>query len=300
MHYLKEKIMKINEYLNRRNIFFLFFFAVAFFIVFEPLKALYYFSGHKQYYSHIVLIPLVSIYLIYQKRKIIFSDQQYSFKAGIPLLFIGALIYFLPQGIGSQLNQNDFTSIVALSAVIFLNGAFILFFGVNAYRVAMFPLLFLIFVIPIPSLVMDGIIYLLQVVSTEFTNVLLMASGIPYFRDGFIFHLPGQSVEVAKECSGIRSSIALFITTLLAGHLFLKTWWNKGILTVAIIPVTMLKNGIRIVSLTLLGTYVDSRILTNSSLHTDGGMLFFILALLLLAPVLFFLRRSEKKGDGDG
>jgi exosortase/archaeosortase family protein len=112
-------------------------------------------------------------------------------------------------------------------------------------------------------------------------------------REGFVFHLPGQSVEVAKQCSGIRSSMALLITSVLAGHLFLRTWWKKVILAIVIIPITMFKNGIRVVSLTLLGTYVDSRILTNSLLHTDGGILFFLLALVLLAPVLYFLRKSE-------
>ena len=98
---------------------------------------------------------------------------------------------------------------------------------------------------------------------------------------------------MARECSGIRSGLALFITALLAGHLFLKTWWKQVILVVCVFPITMFKNGIRITSLTLLGTYVDPRIL-QSSLHREGGIPFFILALLLMAPILFFLRRSEK------
>ena len=132
--------------------------------------------------------------------------------------------------------------------------------------------------------------------------MLFMASGVPYLRDGFIFHLPGMSVEVAKECSGIRSGLALFITALLAGHLFLRTWWKKVILVVCIFPIAMFKNGIRITTLTLLGTYVDPRIL-QSSLHQEGGIPFFIIALLLMAPVLFFLRKSEgigSRGKGIG
>jgi exosortase/archaeosortase family protein len=61
----------------------------------------------------------------------------------------------------------------------------------------------------------------------------------------------------------------------------------------------MFKNGIRIVSLTLLGAYMDPRIL-QSSLHREGGIPFFIVALLLLAPVLYYLRRSEGKGTKNG
>jgi exosortase len=122
-------------------------------------------------------------------------------------------------------------------------------------------------------------------------------TGVPFFRDGFVFHLSGQSIEVAKECSGIRSTLSLFITCTLAGHLFLKTWWKHTILIICVIPIAMFKNGIRIVTLTLLGTYVDPRIL-GSNLHREGGILFFVLALLLLAPILYFLRKSEKKGHG--
>jgi exosortase len=140
---------------------------------------------------------------------------------------------------------------------------------------------------------MDGFVYTLQVGSTEITNLLFMATGVPFLRESFVFHLPGMSVEVAKQCSGIRSSLALLITAILAGHLFLETGWKKVVLAVLIIPITMFKNGIRILILTLLGTYVDPKFLINSSLHRDGGILFFILALLLLAPILYWLRKSE-------
>jgi exosortase len=288
---------------------------LAFLMAYPSIKALYYLSSQREYYSHIVLIPLVSLYLLYQKRTSIFTvkgkldsrlrgnDNSFlrlrggslgrGIAIGIPILLIGVLLYFGGQSFNSQLNQNDFTSIIAASAVIFINGAFILFYGLPTFKAAMFPLLFLIFVIPIPSTIMDSIIYFLRVGSTEFTNLLFMATGVPFIREGFVFHMPTLSVEVAPQCSGIRSGLALFITCLLAGHMFLNTWWKKVILVIVAIPMTMFKNGIRIVSLTLLGTYVDPRIL-QSSLHREGGIPFFIVALLLMAPVLFYLRKSEK------
>ena len=290
--------MLIKGYFNRRNVSFLILFVVAYLMAYAPIKALYDSSSQREYYSHIVLIPLVSIYLIFQKRKVIFSEQEYSLRAGIPLLLTGALLYFTGRGIGVGLNQNDMTSIIALSAVVFINGAFILSYGVRAFRAAMFPLLFLVFMIPIPSALMDAFISFLQLGSTEFTDLLFRATGVPFLREGFFFHLPGMSVEVAKECSGIRSSLALLITAVLAGHMFLKTGWKKVFLAVLIVPVTMFKNGIRILILTLLGTYVDPRWLTESSLHRDGGIVFFILALLLLAPVLYYLRKKETKSLG--
>jgi exosortase len=290
--------MKIKQYLNRRNALFVLFCALAFVMAYLSIKTLYYASSNREYYSHIVLIPLVSLYLLYQERRDIFKDghgehaPRYDWKVGAPLLLVGALLFFGGQFSGIQLNQNDVTAVITLSGVVFIHGAFILCYGVQAFKAALFPLLFLIFMIPIPSAIMDGIIYALQVGSTEFTNVLLIASGVPFLREGFVFHLSSMSVEVAKECSGIRSGMALFITATVAGHLFLRTGWKKVVLVLAAIPIAMFKNGIRIVSLTLLGTYVDPRIL-QSSLHREGGIPFFIVALVLLAPVLYFLRRGE-------
>jgi exosortase len=117
---------------------------------------------------------------------------------------------------------------------------------------------------------------------------------MPFLRDACVFHLPGLSIEVAPQCSGIRSSLALVITCVLAGHMFLKTGWKKIVLVLASLPVMMIKNGIRITTLSLLGVYVDRGFL-ESSLHRDGGIVFFILALLLMSPILFVLRRSEQR-----
>ncbi|MFH1083016.1 MAG: exosortase/archaeosortase family protein [Pseudomonadota bacterium] len=282
------------SYFNKRNILYGGFIIAALFMIYTPLKDLLDTAANREYYSHILLIPFVSVYLIYLKRKEIYSDKVYSFRIGAAVMLIGIILYVAGQNLGTSLNQNDFTSIIAASAVIFLNGTFIFTYGIRAFRNALFPLLFLVFMIPIPSSLMDGIIYFLQVGSTEFTNILLTVTGVPFFREGFVFNLVGMSVEVAKQCSGIRSGLALFITALLAGHLLLNTWWKKIILAICVLPVTMFKNGIRIVTLTLLGTYVDPRIL-QSPLHREGGIPFFIVALVLMVPVLYFLRKTEGK-----
>jgi exosortase len=284
---------KIKEHLNTRNIIFLLFTAVAMIVAYTPIRALYS-SNKSEYYSHIALIPLVSIYLIYIKRKEIFAQVNYLFVVGIPVLLLGIALFLGGILWGAPLDNNNYASLIAFSIFIFMNGAFILLYGISAYRTALFPLLFLIFIVPIPTALMDNIIYFLQVGSTEFTNLLFLASGTPYIRDGFVFHLPNVSVEVAEQCSGIRSSMAIFIVAILAGYMFLKSYWKIIFLVICAVLIAMLKNGIRILTLSLLGNYVDPRIL-SSSLHKEGGTPFFILGLLLLAPILFFLRRSEKK-----
>ncbi|MEN6319742.1 MAG: exosortase/archaeosortase family protein [Syntrophaceae bacterium] len=276
-----------------RHVHFLIALCVAAAMIYGPLTELFHSSMNRDYHSLIPFIPCISGYLIYLKRKDIFTEKTLSFRTGTVVIFIGIILYVTGRTCGVHLNQNDYATIITFSALVLILGAFILAYGLHSFWNALFPLLFLIFMVPIPAAIMDNIIIFLQEGSTEFTNLLLLASGVPFLREGFVFHLPSQSVEVAPQCSGIRSGLALFITALLAGHLFLRTWWKKIILVLCIFPITMLKNGIRITTLTLLGAYVDPRIL-QSSLHREGGIPFFIVALMLMAPILFFLKKSEQ------
>jgi len=115
---------------------------------------------------------------------------------------------------------------------------------------------------------------------------------VPVFRSGFTFSLPGFTIEIAEECSGIRSSLALLITSLLAAHLCLRSVWAKTVLILATLPLLIVKNGIRIVTLSLLSMYVDPGFLTGR-LHHQGGVVFFLLALVLLASLLWLLQKPE-------
>jgi exosortase len=216
--------------INKRNIFFLLLSIVAVGMVYTPLRDLLTTAERSEYYSHILLIPLVSGFLLYTGRKAIFANLKYSYTIGIPLLIIGVLIYVLGLNRGHHLSQNDYASLMTFSVLIFWIGAFILFHGTQAFRGAIFPLLFLVFMIPIPGVLMGKIISMLLAGSTAATYLLFNLTGIPFLQEGPLFHLPNMSIEIAKECSGIRSTLALLITSILAGHLFLRTGWKKFIL----------------------------------------------------------------------
>ena len=286
---------KFKKHINIKNVLFflIVIFALSFSYIFvRPLFD----SGNMRHYSHIPLIPLITIYLFFIRRKSIFQTVNFAFPTGIPVLLVGIILFGCGLILGPQMDSNNYASIIALSLVVFINGAFILLYGITAYKAALFPLLFLIFTVPIPTALMDKTISFLQSGSAEFTNLLFLISGIPFLREGVVFHLSNLSVEVAPECSGIRSALAIFIIAVLAGNMFLKTYWKRIVLAVCAVLIAMFKNGIRILTLSLLGNYVDTRVL-ESSLHREGGIPFFAVALILLAPVLFLLRKTEKFKD---
>jgi exosortase len=182
----------------------------------------------------------------------------------------------------------------ALSAVLFLEGILGLLAGAGGLWAARFPLLFLFFMIPIPEGILRPIVRFLQLGSAEVSYWVIRSVGVPIFRDGFLFSLPGLTIEVAEQCSGIRSGISLFLVGILAGHIFLKSGWRKLALAAAVVPITIAKNGLRIVTLGLLGAYVDRGVL-QGPLHKAGGIPFFGVALVMLAVALWALRRGESR-----
>jgi exosortase len=181
-----------------------------------------------------------------------------------------------------------------LSVVITWIGGFFLFYGRQAFVKAWFPLVFIVLMVPIPSMILNNIIFILQKLSMETANVLFMISGVPFYNEGFTFHFSDLSVEVAEQCSGIRSSLALFIGSILAGHLFLKTAWRKIVLALVVFPICIMRNGVRIVILSLLGNYVNPGIL-SSNLHRKGGIPLFIISFAFLMIICWLMRRSENK-----
>jgi len=282
------------KFVNKRDIIFIFLSLVALSMIFGPLKELLRNTENREYYSHILIIPLVSGYFIYARRKTLFSNLRYSSVPGVIFLLIGILCYIVAKDQRAQLNLNDNSALMTFSGIIFWIGGILLLYGINTFREIFFPLLFLVFMIPIPSLLMDKIISLLQAASAEATHLLFMFTRIPFSREGFTFHLPGMNIEVAKACSGIRSSLALFVVSIVAGYLFLRPNWKKVVLSLCVFPITIFKNAVRIVTLSLLGVYIDPRIF-EGELHKTGGVPFFILALGLLSLILWFLRRSDKE-----
>lgn len=284
---------EVHKAMKQRSVLFAMFAGALLLLFFSHLHHLILFSFSQQHYSHIVLIPFVSLYLLYIDRMNIFSRVHYSTGTGITLVVAGILIYLVTFSWGQQLNQNDYLCLMTASFLVSLLGGFISCYGISVARAASFPLLFLLFMIPIPSPLLDRIVYALQWGSAWTSAWFFQLTSVPFLREGLIFALPGLTIEVAKECSGIRSSMALVICGLLAGHFFLRSGWQKGFLMLVIVPLTVLKNGVRIVTLSLLYIYVDEGFMTGN-LHQRGGILFFLIALALLMPLLWILRRMEE------
>jgi exosortase len=278
---------------GRRHLGFALFVAISAFAFHGTLKALIAYSLRDPSSSHIILIPLISLFLLYTERMRIFQSARTNTLSGFGLVLCGAILFWLANRGYFSTGGNWPLSVEALSIVIIWVGGFLLFYGVTAFQAAAFPLLFLLLMVPLPDVILNRVIYELQEGSTQIAQLIFQAVGTPVLRHGFLLSLPGVTIEVAQECSSIRSSVALFITCLIAAHLYLRTWWKILLLLVVGLLLSVVKNGIRIATLTLLSMYVDPGFLTGR-LHHEGGFVFFFLALLMLWPLFLWLERSDR------
>ncbi len=279
---------------SRRHAMFVAFILTSSLAFYKTLSALIRYSlASSDSSSHIVLIPIISFFLLYLERQRIFSVTRTSIVPGATLALLGILLYWLVNRSSFSQAGNRQLSLETLCVLLVWMAGFLLCYGFAALRAAAFPLLFLLLMVPLPDVILDRTIYALQSGSTEISYLIFQLVGTPVSRHGFLLSVPGVTIEVAKECSSIRSSIALFITCLLAAHLYLRTTWKKLVFVVLGLLLSVVKNGIRITTLTLLSVYVDPGFLYGR-LHRQGGFVFFLIALLILLPVFLWMEKSDK------
>jgi exosortase C (VPDSG-CTERM-specific) len=262
-----------------------------------PLYQLVRFALGSDLFSHIPLIPLVSAYLVWLRRKSLptrFAPDPAI--ATIPLIF-GALAlagYWLAIGLGMKLPTEDRLALTTSSYLLLLLGVGGWIFGRELLKALVFPLAMLVFAVPMPVFLVDGIETFLQHGSAEVVAVLFSLAGTPVFRQDLVFQLPGITLKVAQECSGIHSTLALFITSLLAGHLFLRSPLARTVVTLAVVPLALIRNGFRVFVIGELCVHISPDMI-HSYIHRQGGPIFFALSLVPFGLLLAWLRRIENR-----
>jgi exosortase C (VPDSG-CTERM-specific) len=267
----------------------------------RPLYSLVRFAIHSDLYSHTLLIPFISAYLVWLQRKNLSHKQPRHRGLGLPPLIVGmGLLAAYWFGLSATRHfAQDYLALMTASFLCLLGGALLLLFGSTNLRAVSFPLAFLVFVIPLPTSFEHGIETFLQHGSASAACGLFRLFGMPVFNQGTEIQLPGFAMQVAPECSGIHSSLVLFITSLLAGHLLLRANWARAIFVLAVIPLAMLRNGFRIFVLGELCVQLDPAWI-HSELHHRGGPLFFALSLIPFFLFLLLLRKLEARNRVTG
>jgi len=242
--------------------------------------------------SHLILIPFMTLALLYGRRESLFAETAPGMATATWRLG-GLLVLSWIAGVLAAAGGPVYALSLAVIAMVaaWVTG-FAACYGTPAFRAGLFPLLFLGFAIPIPSSFIDVAVLLLKSGSARAVAAMFALTGTPFHRDGYVFTLPTLSIEIADQCSGIRSSLALLMTSTLAAERFLTTPWKRVLVVLVAVPFAMVKNGFRIVALSLLAMHVDPGFMTGS-LHHEGGIVFFIIGLAVITPFFLALRKTE-------
>jgi exosortase C (VPDSG-CTERM-specific) len=265
----------------------------------QPLARLMLYATRNELHSHIFLVPLITGYLLYIRRGGLSTAFRSSIAGTVAAGGIGIATLAGAIKWRAILSVNDDLALMALAFVSLVAAGGFGFLGSKWMAARAFPIAFLIFMAPLPDAAAVWLAKASVLASTEAAAVLFNVSGASMVQDGPVIELPGMVLQVAQECSGIRSSWVLLLTSLLASHLFLKTRWRRIVLVAFVIPLGILRNGFRILAIGLLCVHVGPHMI-DSPIHHHGGPLFFALSLVPLYLLLWWLRRGEQRRNLPG
>jgi exosortase len=233
-----------------------------------------------QNYSHGFFVPAFALYVLWQDKARLSSLPIKPAWSGLALLIV-ALGILTAGVLGAELFLARFSFLLALG------GLLVLIYGWNHLRAAVFPWLFLVLMIPIPSIIFNQITFPLQFLASKIAAVTLPVLGVPVLREGNVIQLPAMALEVAEACSGIRSLMSLVTLSIIYGYMLEPRIWIRVLLALGAIPIAVLANSSRIVGTGLLVQYWDPE-KAEGFFHTFSGWLIFIVSLGLL----FLLHRG--------
>ncbi len=237
--------------------------------------------------SHGLLVPLVSVYLIWRKRSELSTLHISTCNWGLVVL-IASLSVFLASLSGE-------VAFLARSMIVLSVTGLVLFnLGTDFFKKIAFPLLFLLFMVPVPDTVTDLIAFPLQLLATKVSTAILHVLSIPAYRDGNMVYFAHAQLEVAESCSGIHSMVSMIMLSALLSHFLERGWMRRLILLVAAVPLALLSNITRVSGTGILAHFYGSRV-ARGFLHEFSGLVVFGFGLCTLLALYFFLNRGVNR-----
>jgi exosortase len=283
--------MKHTPYVSP-SIAFLALAAVSVLISWRPLVDTFRLALANDAYTHLLLILPLSAALIHFDRKALKVDVRPSPRIGMTVLFLAGLMFYFAKWGWVRATDDVWLFVFMVALVTWWIASVIFCFGIRKFEVLAFPICFLYMLVPIPQFAVDRIIEFLQHQSAFAAEWMFRSVAVPVTREGIMLSIPGMDIEVAPQCSSIRSSMMLVIITMVLAHLFLRSWWRKVLLIAVAVPLSVAKNGLRVFTIAELGTRVNPSFF-EGRLHRQGGIVFLGIALVATIALLWLLHCNE-------
>ena len=224
------------------------------------------------------------------KRNKIIETPKNNHPMGLIIFLLGLLIFILA-------SYAYIITLGSMAMLITLYGVIIYIYGFRVFQLLLFPLCFLVLMIPVPEQIYSSLTIPLQLFVSKISTDLTTLLNIPIFRQGNVIQLPGQTLEVVQACSGLRSVMSLLALGIIFGYLKVNSNYLRTFIVCSSIPIAIIVNIFRVMIMIIVSYYFQYD-LSNGTIHTTFGMMIYGLALLilfLLGKGLSFWDRSDLK-----
>ena len=241
-------------------------------------------------YSHGFLVIPLALYFAWERREALLGAPVKPGLLGLALI-AASLVVWAAGILGAELFLTRVSMIGVLAGIIWF------VWGWTHLRVLLFPVLFLLLMIPLPSIIFNQIAFPLQLVASQAGEFVIASAGIPVLREGNVLVLPARTLEVAEACSGIRSLVSLLMLAIVLGYFTERRMGARVAIALASVPIAILANAARVAGTGLASEWV-SPAAADGFFHTFSGWLVFVVAfagLLLVQQAVGRLaaRRTE-------
>jgi exosortase len=234
-------------------------------------------------YSHGFFIVPLSAYFAWERRHAFAAAPLRTSYLGLAV--VGASLFLLVAGLlGAELFLSR------LSIVGAVGGALLFLFGWQRLRVMLFPILFMLLMIPLPAIIFNQIAFPLQLVASHVGEYTISSLDIPILREGNVLILANATLEVAEACSGIRSLVSLFTLGIVFGYFVDRRAWVRVVIALSAVPVAILANGLRVASAGVAAHNFGTAGV-EGMFHEFSGWVVFIIAFLMMLGLQRLLQR---------
>jgi exosortase len=240
-------------------------------------------------YSHGFLVPFVAGYLVWERRMNLLAQPVVPSVWGIGVLGFGLMMLFIGS-IGAELYAQRTSLIVVLAGLV------LLVLGREFLRILMFPIVFLLFMVPLPAIIVNAVSFPLQLFAAKTATFCLFNFGIPVLREGNVILLASTTLEVAEACSGIRSLQALLALGTVYAYFTQTVMWKRWALVLLSIPIAIVANAFRVSGTGVLAHYWGADA-AQGFYHTFSGWVIFVVAFALLLACGAVLSKLGLRGQ---
>jgi exosortase len=242
-------------------------------------------------YSHGFFVLPLAVFFAWERRAALRSAERRPSAAGL-LLIAGSLLVLLAGRLGAEL------FLTRVSLIGLLGGIVWYVWGRDHLRILVFPIAFLLLMVPLPAILFNKIAFPLQLLASRVGETAIAAAGIPVVREGNVLQLPTRDLEVAEACSGIRSLVSLVMLGVVLGYFTERRTGARVIIALAAVPIAIAANAARVAG-TGLASELVSPAAAEGFFHAFSGWLMFVVAFagLMFVQRLIAARSPNRSGE---